>query len=282
MAKAANGMRTEMTQILYSFMISVIFFAISTLFSFWILMSVQAAIASSIVFALSCVQWWKYSVRIYAKLYLDYDSPELKEQRRFEEDGLFDDDDDDPTEPRVQQSTPQTQNARDNFKAKRIKKNKLFGFTRKTSSVDSDQDADDDEEKKDDESDRQIAIGSRKGCAIEGYMTKCDGKGRQNWTRRYFVLTKDGDLYYYKAKANFIADPKSPIKIRPIELGLYDVEATLTEAAAGAASAESLYEISLSPKDKEEGGRMWLFRCDNDDEFVAWKECLSIASSMEI
>ena len=97
-------------------------------------------------------------------------------------------------------------------------------------------------------------------------MTKADG-AKSTWNRRYFVLTRSGNLFYYKTKSDYQKKPDAPIKDRPIELPLYDV-------------STSAFEIRLELKDKEELARVWVFRCDTEDELETWRGALQAASAL--
>ena len=41
-----------------------------------------------------------------------------------------------------------------------------------------------------------------------------------------------------------------------------------------------LFEIRLELKDKEEVARVWVFRCDTEDELEMWQEALQAASAI--
>lgn len=268
MAKAAEGMRSQMKSVFVAYVVAIMAFALSVFFSFWGLMYLEAAATSTVLFTLSSLAWWKYCTRIYNKFYLDPVIPETlgnfnetdeRESQHSQMDGGMRD----PTKPSTNHgssSSPISPN-----KSKASQSGNIFSFLRnkpvKGSAVGHTL-------TNPNESScpvtTTIAASSSDGL-MEGYLTKL-GKGN-NWTRRYFVLTRTGNLFYYTGKLDYQNSPKSPIKERPIEVRLYSVTCTANED-------DGLFEMKLDVKDGEEGGRCWVFRCDTDDELEQWQEAL--------
>ena len=77
----------------------------------------------------------------------------------------------------------------------------------------------------------------------------------------------------YKTKGDH---PKTPINSRPIELPLHDVVTNISEDD----KMVPVFEIRLELKDKEEVARVWVFRCDTEDELEMWQEALQAASAI--
>ena len=48
-----------------------------------------------------------------------------------------------------------------------------------------------------------------------------------DWKARYFILTSNGELWYYKTKRSFLENPDKRLKERPVELSLYEVCSSL-------------------------------------------------------
>ena len=71
MAIATEGMRIEQGQVTVSFTMMMIFFAISTVMSFWVSMRIQSATISTIIFIVAARYWYFYCERIYLRFYWD-------------------------------------------------------------------------------------------------------------------------------------------------------------------------------------------------------------------
>ena len=69
MARAAEGMRIEQKQIIITFVLMMIMFAISTVLSCWVVMNFEAAIGCTIAFFFAAINWYKYCERIYLRFY---------------------------------------------------------------------------------------------------------------------------------------------------------------------------------------------------------------------
>jgi hypothetical protein len=66
----------EVQQVLTAYLLMVIFFALSTLSSFWIEMQIRGATICSLIFVFSSYFWWYYCLRIYNRFQyvVDFDS----------------------------------------------------------------------------------------------------------------------------------------------------------------------------------------------------------------
>jgi len=73
MARATEGMRIELKQIIRSFIVMMIMFALSTLLSCWVVMSFEGAVGCSVAFLVAAYHWYKYCERIYLRFYWDDD-----------------------------------------------------------------------------------------------------------------------------------------------------------------------------------------------------------------
>eukprot|EP01031_Cornospumella_fuschlensis_P024991 gene24991-30190_t len=79
-ANAADGLRREQKTVITAFIVMMILFSLSTVLSFWAVMSQESAIGGTVVFIIAGRYWYFYSERIYLRFYWD---PEhmLSEQR---------------------------------------------------------------------------------------------------------------------------------------------------------------------------------------------------------
>ena len=77
----------------------------------------------------------------------------------------------------------------------------------------------------------------------------------------------------YKSKRDH---PKAPINSRPVEVPLHDVLVHISEDE----KKVPVFEIRLELKDKEEVARVWVFRCDTEDELEMWQGALQAASAL--
>ncbi|KAJ1429416.1 hypothetical protein B484DRAFT_60373 [Ochromonadaceae sp. CCMP2298] len=64
-ARATEGMRIEQKQIIVSFVAMMLTFAVSTVLSFWVVMSFAGALSSTACFVVASYYWWKYCERIW-------------------------------------------------------------------------------------------------------------------------------------------------------------------------------------------------------------------------
>jgi hypothetical protein len=65
MAKANDGLRIEQQPVVISFLIMMIFFAISTVLGFWSTFNFYPALISTVIFVVACRYWYVYTERIY-------------------------------------------------------------------------------------------------------------------------------------------------------------------------------------------------------------------------
>lgn len=77
--RATEGMRAEQKQIIISYICMMIAFTLSTTLSFWVVMSFNAALGSTIVFVIAARYWYMYTERIYLRFYWDQKASVWKE-----------------------------------------------------------------------------------------------------------------------------------------------------------------------------------------------------------
>ncbi len=69
--RATEGMKIEQKQIVTSFIVMMLLFAISTTLSFWVVMNFESAVGSTVVFVIAARYWYYYTERIYLRFYWD-------------------------------------------------------------------------------------------------------------------------------------------------------------------------------------------------------------------
>lgn len=71
--RATEGMRVEQKQIYTSFNYMIVFFAISSILSFWVVMSFIAATASTVCFVIAARFWWFHTERMLLRFHWNRD-----------------------------------------------------------------------------------------------------------------------------------------------------------------------------------------------------------------
>lgn len=79
MVNAAEGLKIEQKQIIYAFTWMMVLFAVSTIISFWVVMSYYSAAGSSVAFLVAARYWYYYSERIYLRFYWDAEKEKWNE-----------------------------------------------------------------------------------------------------------------------------------------------------------------------------------------------------------
>jgi hypothetical protein len=69
MARAAEGMRLEQKPVIVSFILMMFLFSISTILSFWAVMSFYSALGGTIIFMIASRYWYYYCERIYLRFF---------------------------------------------------------------------------------------------------------------------------------------------------------------------------------------------------------------------
>jgi hypothetical protein len=248
MARAAEGMRIEQQPVIYGFVLMMILFSLSTILSFWAVMSFYAAIGATAVYVIAARYWYYYSERIYLRFYWNVADSQYATS----------DDGDNP----AANLPPDLANNGENYGERTISKSPAdpYGvdFT-KDSSLGS---ANGEIKKKRGgikiprllkKSNKELTenlltnkIENTRGnaspgkttvtssnkydIAMEGYLLK---KGSNNvladfnkepWERRYFTLNYHGQLFVYKARQDYRLKPKQPLYNRPINLHEFLIE----------------------------------------------------------
>jgi hypothetical protein len=92
---------------------------------------------------------------------------------------------------------------------------------------------------------------------------------KENWERRYFILTRAGHLFLYKSRQDYRSNPKQPIYFRPLDLHDYVIDVFNSEgerderqisvdserrgsATGGGGHRAPRFELILRPKEEVE------------------------------
>lgn len=261
MARAAEGMRIEQKAIITSFIVMMILFSLSTILSFWAVMSLEAASASTCVWVIACRYYYYYCERIYLRFYWKEEKDYLRR-----EDIFGDNDEEDSYEPPMHDDVQTGNNPlhgvrstdsrdpnnllskplvasiaanEDNNAKKKSKGFKKFmknmPFQRKTTNTSTNQS--DDEQHNNPprhvNSNQNIAsmihsqaTGTR-SVVMEGFLVLQSGNGIRE--RRYFSLNGLGYMYQYKSRLDYRNNPRAPLSKRPIALGDHYIEVLNSE-----------------------------------------------------
>ncbi len=317
MARAAEGMKIEQDQVIYAFALMMIFFSIATTLSFWAVMDAYAAFSSSVVFIIGSRLWYKCSKRIYLRLYWDREDSWVDQMRNSEYDPhgnkitvekpemelttwsskKINSDDDD--------SSPSKDDTADNKKKGNFLSS-MFGG--KSSGESPSKNGTNEKESElgspDGSSKKNNGVDAKK-VAMQGYLVKrsSDGEmgksaGIRKWERRYFVLLRNGYLFYYRTRQDYRDDANNTLKERPLELDEYKIVSLRTtedqladddkaSVISGMSTASAklsrqqgdmnmIFQIELVPEDAL--SRKWSLRCDTEEELDAWLEVMEEVS----
>ena len=257
MIPANEGLRAEMKQVFWAFGLMVFFFAFSTVMSFWVVMGLTTSIISTFIFVICGREALFYSMRIYNRFRFNgmwEISPETEQFDAKEEDvddPFYELDELELGKKNISIGKESSGNkngsssSNDNETSPTSFLSSFFSFNVVKSKRQ--QDGTNNKNNISDDSDsmgstavgvtgvtgfgERVRLNRRDPMALEvhfeGYLTKKAGHGRFGrdapLARRYFVVTKGGDMSYYKTKSDFKANPKNAIKERPIPMEHYRV-----------------------------------------------------------
>ena len=234
--------RLEQKTVLNVYIFMVAMFAISTMLSFWLKMHIESAIISTILMAFGAYGWYFYWERVRIRFYFRQDHETFNNaSSRHEYDA---------SEPGVDIEKGskvglQTGSSKSNFSGKSDVSGKQQPMEL-----------------------NPLRFAGNKGVVLEGFLTKLGATG--SWARRYFTLTGEGFVFYYKTKKEYVMD-KGAIKVRPIKLREYSISLPAMDELTGAmGGAPASFQITLTPKDASEVQRKWVFRADSAEEIQPW------------
>mmetsp|Transcript_15107 Transcript_15107/g.22725 ORF Transcript_15107/g.22725 Transcript_15107/m.22725 type:complete len:406 (+) Transcript_15107:142-1359(+) len=287
MVRAVKGMIAEKTAIFVSFIVSLIAFQCMTLATTWVVMKTYASSVCTAVLMVGAVYWYKYCLRIYNRFKFiepdiewrnsDGGSDVAKHSSSIDQNPMH------GVQSDVGPETSMTTGERDrpdmegtsgtvvSTAASSDKdKKKQSILSRMTSRMKQDSRAGSElsrEPSMMSTASANVAIAPASNRIwMEGYLSKM-GMSKSmlsstEWSRRYFVL-KATDMYYYKNREDFEADPSKSIKNRPISIIGYELSLLSVDG-------HPPHEFELKPEREEDDRRTWRFRCDTLDELTAW------------
>jgi hypothetical protein len=115
---------------------------------------------------------------------------------------------------------------------------------------------------------------------MEGYLVTSSGVN-DSWERRYLTLNRRGHFYVKKSRLDYRSDATKPLLTRPIELPDYLVDVFNSEDEAlpeenqsmvSKMNQSAIFQITLqqSSEPSKNSKENWLFRCDTEEELIAW------------
>ncbi len=263
MARATEGMRVEQKPVIVSFIIMMVLFSLSTVLSFWAVMSFESAIAGTIVYIIAGRQWYYYCERIYLRFYWK----EAESKWHANDD---DTDDDpaavDPPLPNLHQN-PIHDHHSDRVIARRTSdgystgggddrstnadstgtpEKKKKSFTRGIKFPKLSRKPNNDLSKNLLSSGemspqakrptstiqanaKNAAVSTKFQVIMEGYLLKKGGYSaidfnKEPWERRFFTLNRSAQLFMYKTRHDYREKPRQPIYHRPLSLYEFVIE----------------------------------------------------------
>lgn len=298
MVRAVKGMIAEKSGIFMSFIMCLIAFQFMTLAVTWVMMETYSSAVSTIVLTVGALYWYKYCLRIYNRFKfiepdIEWRNSDAGSEMLRSTDNLSDTKEDSA---HFSERIPATANTSDSLKAPILQQGQGMSMHNQQSITAGliTQQAPKTKSRgsvmnmfKKKESGPVVQEGSTVSSALhasdtpsstqpqklfmEGYLSKMGDKGimssKPEWSRKYFVL-KGSDMYYYKSREDFDADPSKSIKNRPISVSSYVLRKI---------SDEPPFEFELKPESDDDDRRMWRFRCDTVDEMKTWMDAFKAA-----
>lgn len=273
MARATEGLRVEQKPIIYSFVWMMVMFAVSTTLSFWVVMSVEAAIGSSICFLIASRYWYFYCERIYIRFHWE---PEEKGwNERTESDDYYDIDSINNQQGNLTNNQNTSELNTNNLKPKKKIKMIKFPFLSSKKTIQEKKKRLNSTEKSEisdftDHSSANNTVNNNievdvnvegQSLSMEGYITKRNSSklldySKDNWDRCYCTLNVRGDLFFFKNRQGFRTNPRSPINRRPLSLQDYiifvRIETDIRASVGGGQNLTNIFEIILLPQENSE------------------------------
>lgn len=294
MALAAETMREEMRQVITSFIIMIIFFALATVICFWVVMDVYSAIAGTVCFFIAARQWIFYGKRIYWRLYFDRSQVELFEAN------------DDPIDPDILakgKTTADSGYRASESRANDPRRSSMIGslFQNSIMKKPKKETTASDEGLEIRDSTTFSNVPDPKHIAMEGYMTKKIPSReltvtQSSWERRYYVLNFAGVLAPFASRQGFHCGQASTVKERPLDIEDFFIhmDATLIDFAESEKASTVLSgdtsdskKSSSAKKEKlkiyfmsrdEDDNRRLVFRCETLEDAELWMEAFAKVS----
>lgn len=251
MIKAVNGMVEEQKQILISFIVTIVFFSLSTIGTFFIMMNFEGAVVSSVVALVGLGFWYHYVVRIFNR---------FKWKKRLETVwGQHEDQMATMTPQKISRSVNATSDVVANPSPKKKDKSSKWwkAFLLSRSKIE--------------EKDLKEALLPTSmppmdtSLCFGGYITmeiSSPGFFKDTWQRRYIVV-ENNLIYYYQNQEMFQKHPDQMIRPRPSNLEGYSLHME---------SVEPPFIIYLIPLSQEDDRKIIQFLCDTKHETEVWLE----------
>lgn len=280
MVTAVEGMIIEQQQVLFFYVLTVVFFAFQAVGLYWVMMDWISAIVSTIITFFAAIFWYHHSLRIYNRFYWNKEKVDWEDEFQSPDEALRE----------LYPELDASKYAGADSGAGKKKKTQLerilhtktrpqffdintpgFGFERKAAGGDVDDEPGVDSggfrdhsgttAAKDFRDDDDIVIGGYMSIATPGNKRLFSTvKQPVTWERRYFIV-KGTHIFFYKDQNAYNENPTKPINRRPIDLEGYTLLA---------GNLEPPYMISLHPGDPDDVRKAWKFRCDTIAEFESW------------
>jgi hypothetical protein len=295
MALAAETMREEMGQVIISFMIMIIFFAIATVLCFWVVMDIYSAIIGSGCFFIAARQWIFYGKRIYWRLFLD----------KSKVGNIFEDVvGPDPINPvLLNKGLSTTESRQSENRGEETRRSSFMGsiipgpLKRKSKRNNAAVDVDEGLEIR--ESGTFETATNPKSIACEGYlMKKTPSNVSHSWEKRYYVLNFAGVMAPFASQDEYKGGQPSTLKERPLDIDDFfihmdasSVDYDVSDKASTVASDKSASEkskkgalkIFFESKDIQDNRRI-VFRCETLEDADLWMDTFAkvAPSSMKV
>lgn len=301
MVRAVKGMIAEKSGIFMSFIMCLIAFQLMTLAVTWVMMETYSSAVSTVVLLVGGLYWYKYCLRIYNRFKFiepdiewrnsDAGSEMLRSTDTFNE--RPDDDTDKLSDDHVKQPSTDSFKINPNTQGMSMHNQQSITeglITQQSTKVNKRSSVMNMFKRKESSMSNVVQEGSQVSNVLhasdttvptqklfmEGYLSKMGDKGmmssKPDWSRKYFVL-KGSDMFYYKSREDFEADPSKSIKNRPIGVSRYVLK-KISE------KDRPPFEFELKPESDDDDRRLWRFRCDTVDEMNAWMDAFAIAVKM--
>jgi hypothetical protein len=251
MARAAEGMRFEQKFITTAFIVMMLMFSISTVLSFWVVMTLEAATVATFLWMIACRYYYFYSERIVLRFYW---KEEIDHWKRTDSDNpVQDEDGDEPpnlsqannqvnmvhglkssnansnaliTSPGVGANRSTDQSTDRTLSTTKDKQNPITGMLRGLFPSSGNQSITSNPNLQETLNpmgeDNPASKKGGKGMAMEGFFSVMQVDN--TWERRYFTLNYAGRLYYYKDRLRFRNNPREPLHKRPLILFDFFIE----------------------------------------------------------
>ena len=288
MIKAVDGMCQEQKQVLTAFTATIFFLGVSTIATYYVVMTLLGAHICSAVTVLAMMLWHRYCLRIYNRF--KYARPPAEWEERMTEDELDIEKYASGKIGGTRMVNGRPSSIRSAMAPRKKSKGgggRFFKFFRRTKSHSSADSVDVTESVKNSEAGGAPSMLSRSNHSIgptvmvpdedtsrsgagygianithKGYITVAEeGIFSPKLTRR-FMLLLGNKLLWFKDKREYERSPESPLNTRPLVLEDYTVSTQKIETG--------VFCIDLVPESFADTKKIFHFRCDTLEELNGW------------